>query len=174
MPSKLPAQLKTYLAWRFDTVLSGSFRRNKADFAHHEYPIVAPLPKAGRNTTALERSIQGGPYVYFVCDDKDQVRYVGKSMESEVIHRWVRPGVGGSAKHYWTHSTASGGCVFAIAHGLNSSASNHYTLRYVPVSEMRPEMYQLLGIVAVSDPKVMAKVVERAMIRAFSPDWNKH
>lgn len=100
MHSKLPADLKTYLAWRFEATIPGSFRRNKADFAHHEYPILAPLPTAGRQTAPLERSTRSGPYIYFVCDAREQVRYVGKSLEDQVIQRWVRPGVGGPAKHY--------------------------------------------------------------------------
>ena len=111
MRSTLPTGLKTYLAWNFETVLTGTFRRNKADFAHHQYPILAPLPSDGRNTPAIEKSIQGGPCLYFVCDDRQHVCYVGMSKEDQVIHRWVRPGIGGPAKHYWTHSTKSGGCV---------------------------------------------------------------
>jgi hypothetical protein len=136
MPSPIPADLKTYIAWRFDRVLPGSFRRRKADFAHHEYPILAPLPSLGRNTPPIERSATPGPFVYFVCDTTGLVRYVGKSLENQVIQRWVRPGVGGPAKHYWTHSTRSGGAVFEIARGIATGSSPVFTLRYTPVAEL--------------------------------------
>lgn len=29
------------------------------------------------------------PYLYFVCDDKGLVRYVGKSLEDQVLQRWI-------------------------------------------------------------------------------------
>lgn len=173
MPSILPANLKTYRAWKFDHLLPGTFRRNKAEFAHHEYPILGPLPTEGRRTCALERSPNTGPYIYFVCDAKEMVRYVGKSLEEQVIHRWVRPGVGGPSKHYWTHSTRSGGCVFSIAKGLQNGESRFYTLRYVPISELTKVHLASLGI---SDPhgdhSGMTEHIERAMIRALDPDWN--
>jgi hypothetical protein len=38
-PVSLPRSLRTYTAWRFDGVLPGSFKRNKAQFAHHDYPV---------------------------------------------------------------------------------------------------------------------------------------
>lgn len=172
-PSPLPPTLKTYVAWRFDRVLPGAFRRNKAQFAHHEYPILAPLPTAARNTPALQRSRLGGPYLYFVCDAQERVRYVGKSKEDQVLQRWIRPGMGGPAKHYWTHSTAGGGCVFNIANGLQAGESSHYTLRYVPVAEVPAGLWEQLG----TDPGVAleadARRAESAFIRALAPDWNR-
>lgn len=167
-PKPLPNALRTYIAWKFDRVLPGTFRRNKAQFAHHAYPIVGPLPTRGRNTPALESSHSRGPYLYFVCDDQGLVHYVGKSQEDQVLQRWVRPGVGGPAKHYWTHSTASGGCVFNIAEGLKTGASSHYTLHYVPASEITQEMWMTLDLVAAAD----VGAAERAFIRLLAPDWN--
>ncbi len=175
MPSILPAELKTYLAWRFESVLPGSFRRKKADFAHHEYPILAPLPTSGRHTPALEPSALGGPYVYFICDSTGAVRYVGKSLEDQVIQRWVRPGVGGPAKHYWTHSTKSGGAVFEIAKGLQSDAAMQYQLRYLPIDELSELVREQLGLNQnwTADKKTTLQCVEEAFIKALQPDWNQ-
>lgn len=166
---QLPGALRTYVAWRFDRVLPGTFRRNKADFAHHLYPVLGPLPTAARNTPALETSRQAGPYLYFVCDDQAQVRYVGKSLEKQVLQRWIRPGVGGPAKHYWTHSTQCGGCVFNIAQGLQSGQSTQYTLRYVPLGEIGDEVWQELGLQCAP----VLEVAERAFIAALGADWNR-
>lgn len=168
-PRPLPDALRTYIAWKFDQVQPGTFRRNKAQFAHHAYPVVGPLPTHGRNTPALESSRDRGPFLYFVCDDQELVRYVGKSHEDQVIQRWVRPGIGGPAKHYWTHSTAGGGCVFNIADGLKTGASRHYTLRYVPVSEIAQEVWMQLATASAFD---VARL-ERAVIDELSPDWNR-
>ncbi len=171
-PTKLPNDLKTYLAWKFDAVLQGTFRRNKADFAHHNYPIVAPLPTAGRHTPALERSVKAGPYVYFVCDASGDVRYVGKSLEDQVIQRWVRPGVGGPAKHYWTHSTRSGGAVFEIARGISSGTSPFFTLQYMPIEELGETYRSRFGIGDDSTPATMAALAETGLIQVLRPDWN--
>jgi hypothetical protein len=168
----LPFKLRTYAAWRFDAVLPGHFRRNKAEFAHHLYPIVAPLPTAGRNTPPLEPSDSTGPYVYFVCDDLARVRYIGKSLEEHVIQRWVRPGIGGTAKHYWTHSTRAGGAVFQIARGLQARESGHYELRYAPVREMETDLLSELGVAASPDHALTAAQIEVALIRVLGPDWN--
>jgi len=164
--------LKTYKAWRFDAVLAGSFRRNKVDFAHHLYPIVAPLPAAGRQTPPLEVSLHGGPYVYFVTDDGGLVRYVGRSLEGQVILRWVRPGIGGPAKHYWTHSTRSGGAVFEIARGLGNGESNHYDLRYFAIQELGERQREQYGITAGHPAVHAVAIAEKALIRALQPDWN--
>lgn len=166
---RLPVALRTYVAWRFDRVLSGTFRRNKADFAHHLYPVLGPLPTAARNTPALQTSRQAGPYLYFVCDDQAQVLYVGKSLEKQVLQRWIRPGTGGPANHYWTHSTERGGCVFNIAQGLQSGQSAQYTLRYVPLGEIGDDVWQELGL--KSAPAL--DVAERAFIAALGADWNR-
>lgn len=172
MRSQIPAQLKTYTAWTFNKVEAGTFRRNKRDFAHHEYPILSPLPTNGRQTKALEASRLGGPYIYFVTDDCGQVRYVGKSLEDQVIQRWVRPGIGGTAKHYWTHSTKSGGCVFNIAKGLQGGESREYTLRYVPLMEIAPEVFMQLGLPGMTDPTLFLPLVEQALVNRLNPDWN--
>lgn len=168
-PKALPSALQTYVAWRFNQVLPGSFRRNKAQFAHHVYPVLGPLPTNGRNTPAMERSRQAGPYLYFVCDEQERVRYVGKSLEDQVLQRWVRPGVGGPSKHFWTHSTVSGGCVFNIAKGLQAGESGHYTLRYVPVREVGADVWRDLGV----STEVDLANAERAFIHALAADWNR-
>lgn len=168
-PQNLPAKMRTYVAWRFDRVLNGTFKRNKAQFAHHDYPILAPLPTAARNTPAQERSKLQGPYLYFVCDDQGRVRYVGKTLEDQVLHRWIRPGVGGPAKHYWTHSTARGGCVFNIADGLTAGRSKHFTLCYVPLAEIEASVWVSLG----HGPDVDLNLAEGFLIRALGADWNR-
>lgn len=172
MQAKLPTQLKTYLGWKFDAVLPGSFRRNKEDFAHLDYPILSPLPTAGAATPTIERSSQLGPYVYFVCDADGNVRYVGKSKEKYITQRWIRPGVGGPSSHFWTHSIGSGGCVFNIAQGLQSGESRFFTLHYVPVAEIGDELRQSLGVPEGNDLASIATSLEKALIRNLCPDWN--
>ncbi|MGJ7523797.1 hypothetical protein ACSFA0_25200 [Variovorax sp. LT1P1] len=173
MPSTLPSTFDTHVAWRFDAIIPGTFRRNKAAFAHHEYPIVGPLPSAGRKTLPKEKASSTGPFVYFVLDDQERVRYVGKSLESNVLHRWMRPGVGGPAKTYWTHSTRSGGCVFAIAAALRSGESRHFTLRYSPVTDVPPTLGGGLLSSLPGDTAAAADRIEHALILALRPDWNK-
>lgn len=173
MPSTIPLEIKTYVAWRFTSVLPGSFRRAKKAFEHLAYPILTPLPDAGSKTRSLERSAQGGPYVYFVCDDTDRVRYVGKSLEKDVISRWTRPGLGGPAKHYFTHSRKSGGCVFSIAEAMNAGESSHFTLRYVPVAEIADDVLARLGIDRKGTLAEFAATVEGALTKACCADWNK-
>lgn len=173
MTKIIPSTLKTLAAWRFDSVLDGTFKRNKVDFAHHDYPIIAPLPTAGRNTPPIESCSGSGPYIYFVCDDTGAVQYVGKSMEDQVIHRWVRPGVGGPAKHYWTHSTRSGGSVFEIARGLKENRSKHYELRYISVDSLSGEFNAQFGIASNDAPAEKANKAEAGFIRSMSPAWNR-
>ena len=111
--------------------------------------------------------------MYFVLDDQERVRYVGKSLESNVLHRWMRPGVGGPAKTYWTHSTRSGGCVFAIAAALRSGESRHFTLRYSPVTDVPPTLGVGLLSSLPGGTAAAADRIEHALILALRPDWNK-
>lgn len=152
----------TSLAWEFTHLLSGTFRRNKADFAHLEYPILAPLPTHASETGPREGSSLVGPFLYFVVDDQGKVMYVGKSMEINVLKRWIRPDNGKPASHYWTHSTKGGGCVFKIAEGLR--AGRRYQLRYAPMSALqRTEFFN-----AVEN----LDSAERLAINALRPEWN--
>ena len=173
MTASLPPSLSTQVAWQFNAVLAGSFRRNKADFAHLEYPVLGPLPGSGRNTAPKERSAATGPFIYFVVDDQEHVRYIGKSMEDQVLRRWMRPGVGGPADYYWTHSTRTGGCVFLIARGLQSGESRHYTLRYAAVADLPKQLVSGLDALAAVSLASAAAHAEKALIRALRPDWNK-
>ena len=173
MPLQIPTELKTYHAWTFNSVLSGTFRRRKADFAHHEYPILAPLPTNGAKTRSREASDSGGPYVYFVCDDNSHVRYVGKSQEKDVLVRWIRPGVGGPTSHYWTHSTKAGGCVFSIAEALASGESKHFSVRYLSIAEMSPSALQRCGIPTNMAIEGLTGLVESALITICDADWNR-
>lgn len=85
----------TYLAWSFTHVLEGTFKRNRAEFMHHDYPVLAPLPANGTRQTPMEGSHLSGPFIYFVVDHSGVVQYVGKSKELHVLKRWIRPGNGG-------------------------------------------------------------------------------
>jgi hypothetical protein len=173
MPQHLPAGLKTYLAWRFTSVVPGSFRRRKRDFAHLVYPILSPLPDAGSKTCSLERSSHGGPFIYFVCDANDRVRYVGKSKEKDVVTRWTRPGEGGPADYYFTHSIKSGGCVFSIAEAMLAGESSHFSLRYVPLAEIDRLVRSRLGLAQDSSIEDQLGTVEKAFIKACGADWNR-
>lgn len=86
---------KTYLAWQFSNVIPGTFKRNKKQFAHLDYPILAPLPPLAAKTKPIEECSAEGPFIYFVHDGAGDLCYVGKSKEKSVIKRWVRPGIGG-------------------------------------------------------------------------------
>jgi hypothetical protein len=154
--------LSTALAWEFTQLLPGSFRRNKADFAHHEYPILAPLPTHAARTLPKECAAMGGPFLYFVVDDTGAVCYVGKSEEKTVLKRWIRPGVGGPASHYWTHSTKGGGCTFKMAEGLRSG--RRYQLRFASLRSA-----EAAGAVPAGVPLEQA---ERHLIAALKPLWN--
>ncbi|MEJ8837630.1 hypothetical protein [Ramlibacter sp. AN1133] len=153
----------THLAWEFTHLLPGTFRRNKVEFAHHEYPILGPLPAQGPQTRPLESSPLEGPFLYFVVDDRGAVCYVGKSQEQTVLKRWIRTGTGGPARHYWTHSTKSGGAVFRIAEGLRQG--RRFQLRYTALDELRRA-----GWVAAGVPLDAA---ERQAIATLHPRWNK-
>lgn len=173
MPSQIPAQFKTYVAWKFNNVLPGAFTRDRQEFKGIEYPIIAPLPTHKRKTPALESSRLSGPYIYFVTDDQAQVRYVGKSEEKLVLHRWVRPGYGGPTTHYWTHAIKSGGCIVNIANGLKGGHSREYTLRYVPVREIPAEVFDELGLTHMTYPTSSLEDIEMALARLVRADWNK-
>lgn len=173
MPTSIPTNLKTYVAWRFNGILPGTFQRCKKAYAHLSYPILTPLPDAGSKTRSQERAALCGPFVYYVCDDAERVRYVGKSEEKDVVTRWVRPGIGGPAKHYFTHSRKTGGCVFSIAEAMNAGESSHFTLRYVPVAEIGDDVLARLGIGRSGTLAEFAASVENALTKACGADWNK-
>jgi hypothetical protein len=154
--------LRTALAWEFTHLERGTFRRNKAAFAHHQYPILGPLPTHGPATAPKEHVKDPGPFLYFVVDDTRTVVYVGKSQEANVLKRWIRPDNSAPPVHYWTHSTASGGCVFNIAAGIHKGRT--YQLRYAPVAAL-----QELGFVNAGSTLPQA---ERLAIHTFRPTWN--
>ena len=169
---KIPSDVQTYLAWTFTHVLQGSFKRDKKDIAHHEYPILAPLPILNGRTKALEGHGIKGPFIYFVVDQDGQVCYIGKSKEATVIKRWVRPGVGGPVTHYWTHSTSTGGSVFNIAEGLRKG-EGPYSLRYSPISLLLPsDQFEAIALNAEEQDLVLARL-EADLIRTLGPKWNR-
>jgi hypothetical protein len=163
--------IPTYLGWTFTHILPGTFKRNRAEFKHHDYPILAPLPPKGTQQTPMQGEAVQGPFIYFIVDDQRRVFYVGKSKEAHVLKRWIRPGNGGPAKHYWTHSTSSGGCVFNIAEGLRAE-KGPYHLRFVPFTTLRTQFGRMFGLDDAQDIDTALTCAERGLIRALSPLWN--
>lgn len=163
---------KTYLAWQFFNVIPGTFKRNKKQFAHLDYPILAPLPPLAAKTKPIEECSAEGPFIYFVHDGAGHLCYVGKSKEKTVIKRWVRPGIGGPSEYYWTHSTASGGNVFNIAEGLRRN-EGPFSLRYTPLSALIPAYASTFGISAGLDTDAVLQCMEEGLIKMFSPKWNR-
>lgn len=45
--------------WEFLYTVSGVFRRNKAAFAHHEFPRLGPSPRPARSSRACSRKRAG-------------------------------------------------------------------------------------------------------------------
>ncbi len=162
--------IPTALAWTFNSVLSGTFQRDKKDFAGIDYPILAPLPLHGPKTAPVEQHLGQGPFVYFVSDATGRLCYVGKCLEKTVLKRWIRPGLGGPAKHYWTHTNKTAGCVRRIADGLRSG-SGPYSLHYTTLQAARTT----LGHAVVPDtmtPKEAVKLLEEHFIATLKPAWN--
>ena len=163
---------KTYLAWQFCDLIPGTFKRNKRQFAHLDYPILGPLPANAAKTKPIEQCPAEGPFIYFVHDGIGQICYIGKSKEKCVIKRWVRPGLGGPSEYYWTHSTSSGGNVFRIAEGLKSNAGP-FSLRYTSLSSLLPNYGPMFGISAGTDVDIALQRVEEGLIGLLSPKWNR-
>lgn len=170
--SSIPDDIKTYLAWTFKNLLPGTFKRSKADFAHLDYPIVAPLPTLKTKTRPIEECGSAGPFIYFVVDGVGGICYIGKSKESSVIKRWVRPGIGGPSSHYWTHSTQSGGSVFNIADGLRKE-EGPFSLRYTTLSSLLPLYGRQFGILPTTPAALALKFMEDGLTQALSPLWNE-
>lgn len=162
--------IPTALAWTFSSVLPGTFQRNKQDFAGIDFPILAPLPAQGSRTEPVERHLGDGPYVYFVSDAAGRICYVGKCLEKTVLKRWIRPGLGGPASHYWSHTNQTAGCVRKIAEGIHTG-NGPYTLHFTTLKAARAK----LGSTVVPDmlePKAAIKSLEEHFIAAFKPAWN--
>lgn len=157
----LPQDLPTHLAWRFEALLPGTFKRNK--YRHHDYPKLAPLPGKATATRPLENTTDHGPWIYFVIDGQRRVRYVGKSEEVCVLKRWIRPDDSeGVQTHYWTHSTNTGGNVFSIADGLRRG-EGPFELRYVAAARLNARYTGAGGL----------KQTEVTLIALLGPDWNR-
>lgn len=163
---------KTYLAWQFSNVIPGTFKRNKKQFAHLNYPILAPLPTNAAKTKPIEQCPADGPFIYFVHDGAGRLCYIGKSKEKSVIKRWVRPGIGGPSEYYWTHSTASGGNVFSIAEGLLRN-EGPFSLRYTSLSALLPQFESVFNIYAGMDADLALQRMEEGLIELLSPTWNR-
>ena len=166
----IPDNIKTYVAWTFTGALSGTFKRNKKIFAKLNYPILTPLTNLKSKTRPIEECDSEGPFIYFVLDGGERLCYLGKSKESSVIKRWVRPGIGGPTSHYWTHSIPSGGSVFNIASGL-LCGEGPFTLRYATYSALLLVYGKQFGI--SHETLKGLKLMEDGLRRILLPIWNK-
>lgn len=164
--------IPTSLAWTFTHLLPGTFKRNRPEFAHHDYPIVAPLPAKKNQTQPLQGASEAGPFIYFVTDAGGKLCYVGKSKEENVLRRWIRPGNGGPTTHYWTHSTASGGCVFEIAKGIKAG-KGPFSLRFTTLHVLRKQFADVLGLTSFVDEKSALEHAEKRLIALLQPAWNR-
>jgi hypothetical protein len=167
--AQLPPDLSTHVAWRFESVLPGSFRRDKEDYADIDFPILAPLPPRNAATEPLEGAKTVGPFIYFVVDRDGEVKYVGKSKENTVIKRWVRPGLGGPATHYWTHTNKTAGCVRRIANGIQSGRGPFH-LRFIGTSTLpSPYMERFSSL----HPNLeLLERAEKGFMSMLEPAWN--
>lgn len=164
--------IPTSLVWSFTHLLPGTFKRNKKDYAKLDYPILAPLPTAKTKTQPIEPHPVEGPFIYFVVDAATQLCYVGKSQEKDVIKRWIRPGIGGPATHYWTHSIKGGGSVFNIAEGLRR-AKGPYHLHVTNLKNVLAKFGKELGVHASMSAEDALTMVESYLIREMRPTWNR-
>lgn len=165
----IPSDFPTHLAWRFEHVLPGSFRRNKQDYADIDFPILGPLPVHQAATEPLEGKGLAGPFIYFVLDGHGQVHYVGKSKEKTVIKRWVRPGLGGPASHYWTHTNRKAGCVRKIAEGLQRG-QGPFELRFMTVNDVPP--HAVMRFSAAYPHLEPLEQLEKGCMSLLRPTWN--
>lgn len=168
--TSLPHDLITHLAWQFESVLPGTFRRNKQDYAGIDFPILSPLPTKKATTPPREGATFGGPFIYFVLDRHNHVHYVGKSKEKTVIKRWIRPGVGGPSTHYWTHTNKTAGCVRRIAAGI-AVGQGPFQLRFVPVKDL-PVKYTK-NFERLYPAHEALEQAERGFISLLATPWNK-
>ena len=163
--------IPTSLAWSFTHLLPGTFKRNKKQFAHLDYPILAPLPTAKTKTQPLELPLGNGPFIYFVVDASSRLCYIGKSQEESVLKRWIRPGNGGPVTHYWTHSIQGGGSVFNIAEGLRRS-EGPYHLHVTSLKSLLSKFGAEIGVNQSMAVEAALVVAENFLIRAMQPAWN--
>ncbi|MBX3663538.1 MAG: hypothetical protein KF804_13890, partial [Burkholderiales bacterium] len=170
--NSIPSDIKTYLAWTFNELLPGTFKRNKIQFAHLNYPILAPLPTLKTKTRPIEDCGAEGPFIYFVINGAKRICYIGKSKEKSVIKRWVRPGIGGPTSHYWTHSTKSGGSIFNIANGLRNG-EGPFSLLYTPLAALEPIYGKKFGISPGTPTDLALNLMEDGLVATLFPPWNR-
>lgn len=167
--AQLPSDLKTHVAWRFESLVPGMFRRAKKAYADIDFPILAPIPHLKAATEPLEGANIVGPFIYFVADRNGQVHYVGKSKEKTVIKRWVRPGFGGPATHYWSHTNKTAGCVRRIAEGIQAG-HGPFHLTFTSINTL-PSTYS--ECFASQYPHlVQLERIEKGFMSLLRPAWN--
>lgn len=167
--SLIPTEIPTHLAWQFEAVIPGHFKRDKEDYADIDFPILAPLPNKKAGTTPIEGASVVGPFVYFVVDRNFNVRYIGKTKEKTVVKRWVRPGVGGPATHYWTHTNKSAGCIRRIADGIRAGLGP-FQLRFISAHAVPEEHVSRFSLQYANLDQL--EKIEKGLMSLLRPDWN--
>ncbi|WP_210547058.1 hypothetical protein [Rhodoferax sp. PAMC 29310] len=168
--------IPTYLGWRFTDLQPGTFKRDKADFAHMDFPILSPRPTHGPDTRPLEECEKSGPFIYFVIDRSGAICYIGKTEEVErPLYRWIRRKLNEPKNepesYYWTHATKSGGTVFNIADGIRQ-AKGPYTFRYAVHSELIHFFGQRDELSHHMNSNQSLEVIERILTREMTPLWD--
>lgn len=176
--------LRLHLAWEFTDVLPGLLERNRKGFVGKTFPIVGPLPNAGRDTRAFEKNDAKPPYLYVVYDSAGVIRYVGKGVEAKlktVLQRWIRPNKL-DGRHYWTHGTnltKKVATVASIADEINKGLRpvrlyfGNYESFY-PLVTTRARSLDIEQQALLTLPKdEFIRELERLMIYTFQPEWNK-
>lgn len=172
-PSRIPEDINTHLAWCFEEILPSRFRRSKIDFAHTDFPILAPLPPAPRQRRPIEGGDQPAPFIYFVLNASGDVCYVGMTLKAPFLSRWIRPGLGGPASHYWTHAIANGGCVKNIEAGLRAG-DGPFELRFTSVMNLPLHYWGRLDLHEPLVDKHSVELAEERLTRDLLPIWNIH
>lgn len=166
------SDIPTSLAWQFTHTLPGTFKRNRPEQLHMDFPILAPLPKEKYLTLPLEGHDVNGPFIYFITDGFGELCYIGKTKESNVLRRWIRPGNGGPTTHYWTHSVKNGGCVFNIAEGLKLK-KGPYDLRFISLNLLKSALHPNFEISSDLPIDIELEQTESYLISILKPIWNR-
>lgn len=87
-----------------------------------------------------------------------------------MLKRWIRPGLGGPASHYWSHTNKTAGCVRKIADGVRTG-NGPYTLRYTTLQAARTKLGGTV-VPDVLEPKAAIKALEDHFIATLKPAWN--
>jgi hypothetical protein len=178
-----PEQLSLKLAWQFTEVLIGTFERNREEVKGVRFPIISPEPSQIGETRPLE-NIGITPFLYIVYASSGRIKYIGKSNESELFKRWIRPDTCGVRR--WTHGTtgksvATGKVKATIEHIANElhAGNKPVSLYAASLSTLKLlviDRCKILGIksgdISKLSDKNFIKELERYLIWRLQPEWN--